>query len=109
MLDDEYEAWVKQHGENQQTFDPADLPPTAVVGSFTDSRDGQTYRTAIIGYQVWMAQNLNYNTANSLMVMAAKMGMRSPRSKYHGFFSQSNFHPFIWVDMEWCPAVFLCV
>ena len=66
MLDDEYEAWVKQHGENQQTFDPADLPSTAVVGSFTDSRDGQTYRTAIIGYQVWMAQNLNYNTANSL-------------------------------------------
>ena len=66
MLDDEYEAWVKQHGDNQQTFDPADLPPTAVVGSFTDLRDGQTYRTAIIGYQVWMAQNLNYNTANSL-------------------------------------------
>ena len=66
MLDDEYEAWVKKQEGQQQTFDPADLPSTAVVGSFTDSRDGQTYRTAIIGYQVWMAQNLNYNTANSL-------------------------------------------
>lgn len=42
------------------------LNPEIDYGEMVDERDGQIYKTVVIGSQTWMAQNLNYKTENSL-------------------------------------------
>ena len=49
---------------------PSDInnfsPPKGIAyGTFVDPRDGTAYRTVAIGEQIWMAENLNYNTTGS--------------------------------------------
>ncbi len=60
-------------GEQKLTVEAGineNIPPVEIVaevsniGTFTDARDGQTYKTVKIGNQIWFGENLNYNTGD---------------------------------------------
>ena len=45
----------------KDVFVASEVCPENMRGTFTDPRDGQTYKYTTIGGRVWMAENLNYD------------------------------------------------
>lgn len=60
------ETYIPPCSSECKNVSTPNLKCTPVTGTFTDSRDGQTYETVTICDQTWMAEHLNYDTPDSM-------------------------------------------
>ena len=73
-------------------------------GQFTDNRDGKTYKTVNIGTQIWMAENLNYETSDGSWFYDSIPYNASTYGRLYNWETANNACPSGWhlpSDDEW--------
>ncbi len=86
------------------TVESTDSVDQTASGSFTDGRDGETYRWVRLGNQVWMAENLRFAAGDGCWAWNDDEATVAERGRYYDWAAAQRAAPPGWhlpSDEEW--------